>query len=100
MIATSRTRTDWGKYLALIAVGRYWSVVLYPFAIVAINAVKTPVDYASHGPLSLPTEISFQGLIDFWNRVDFTTKLVNSFVISLIRGDLRRWTVVVECVSL
>src|SRR5512140_413370 len=82
MIA-SRTRPDWGKYLALIALAALLLGVLYPFAIIAINAVKTPIDYASSGPLSLPKEISFQGLIDFWNRVDFTTKLVNSFTISL-----------------
>ena len=57
-------------------------VMLFPFAIVAINAVKTPADYAANGPLSLPVEISFQGLIDFWNRVNFSQKLINSFVIS------------------
>ncbi len=82
-MTASRRRIGWEKYLALIVLGVLLISVLYPFAIIAINAVKTPVDYASHGPLSLPTEISFQGLIDFWNRVDFTTKLVNSFVISL-----------------
>ena len=34
-------------------------------------------------PLSLPGGIYTQGLRDFWERVDFTNKLVNSTVISV-----------------
>ncbi len=83
MVTAARTRFSWEKYLVLLVLGILLISMLFPFAIIAINAVKTPVDYASHGPLSLPQEISFQGLIDFWNRVDFTAKLANSFVISL-----------------
>ncbi|HEY5833960.1 carbohydrate ABC transporter permease [Streptomyces sp.] len=56
--------------------------MLAPFAVVALNAVKTPSDYAAHGPLGLPHAISFQGLSDFWNRVDFGQKLFNSALIS------------------
>ncbi len=84
MVTAQRTRRfAWEKYLVLLVLIVLLVSVLFPFAIIAMNAVKTPVDYASGGPLSLPKTISFQGLIDFWNRVDFTTKLVNSFVISL-----------------
>ncbi len=84
MVTAQRTRRfAWEKYLVLLVLGVLLIGVLFPFAIIAMNAVKTPVDYASGGPLSLPKAISFQGLIDFWNRVDFTTKLVNSLVISL-----------------
>ncbi|MFC6092251.1 carbohydrate ABC transporter permease [Saccharothrix lopnurensis] len=65
-----------------------WSVVLLaaamlvPFVLVAVNAVKTPADYAANGPLSLPREVSLDGIIAFWDRVDFGEKLLNSVVIS------------------
>lgn len=52
-------------------------------ALVVINAFKTPTEYASNGPISLPGGLYLQGLVDFWNRVDFTNKLVNSTLISL-----------------
>ncbi|MGA5298543.1 carbohydrate ABC transporter permease [Nucisporomicrobium flavum] len=58
-------------------------LVVAPMLVVAINAVKTPADYASNGPLSIPERLSFQGIADFWERVDFTRKLLNSFVTSL-----------------
>ncbi|WP_041543048.1 carbohydrate ABC transporter permease [Catenulispora acidiphila] len=58
-------------------------LVLAPFLLVAINAVKTPSEYASGGPLSLPSALHLSGLIDFWNRADFGLMLLNSFLISL-----------------
>jgi raffinose/stachyose/melibiose transport system permease protein len=56
--------------LAILAV-----VMLVPFAIVAMNAVKTPTDYSSHGPLAFPHELDFNALTTFWDRVGFGTKL-------------------------
>jgi raffinose/stachyose/melibiose transport system permease protein len=56
---------------------------LFPFFLAIINAVKTGVDYAAHGPLSLPTTIDFSALVKFWNLSDFTRKLANSVIISL-----------------
>ncbi|MGM1062876.1 carbohydrate ABC transporter permease [Saccharothrix sp. Mg75] len=73
------------------AVGRHvvlWSVVLLaaavlaPFALVVLNAVKTPEDYSTGGPLSLPGTVTLDGIIAFWDRVDFGEKLLNSVVIS------------------
>jgi raffinose/stachyose/melibiose transport system permease protein len=58
------------------------AVTLIPFAIVVFNAVKTPQEYSSNGPLAPPEGINPNGVIEFWNRVEFGTKLVNSFVIS------------------
>jgi ABC-type glycerol-3-phosphate transport system permease component len=57
--------------------------MLVPFFIVIINAFKTPIEYANNGPMALPQGFNLTGMIDFWNRVDFTTKLLNSAVISL-----------------
>jgi raffinose/stachyose/melibiose transport system permease protein len=58
-------------------------LVIAPLLLVALNAVKSPADYAGHGPLSLPSHLYWDGVTDFWNRVDFGRKLWNSFVSSL-----------------
>ena len=70
-------------YLTLIGLILLLLAMLSPFAIVVVNAFKAPEEYASRGPISLPSGIYTQGLADFWTRVDFTTKLINSTVISL-----------------
>jgi raffinose/stachyose/melibiose transport system permease protein len=67
----------------LLALVVLLAVMLSPFAIIALNALKSAEDYASNGPLSWPQSLSLDGVIDFWNRVDFTGKLINSIVISL-----------------
>lgn len=65
-----------------------WSLILLavlmlvPFVIVAMNAVKSPAEYATGGPIKPPTGVDLSGIIDFWQRVDFGGKLLNSFVIS------------------
>lgn len=59
-------------------------VVLAPMIIMALNAVKSPADYAQHGPLSIPTSLYVDGVVNFWTRVDFPTKLWNSFFISAV----------------
>lgn len=60
----------------------FTGLVLAPFLVVAVNAFKSPADYAEHGPLSLPGSVYFKGIADFWLRVDFGEKLWNSFLIS------------------
>jgi raffinose/stachyose/melibiose transport system permease protein len=72
-----------GKYLALLALFALLVVMLFPFAMVTINAFKAPAEYSSHGPLSLPQGLYLDGIIAFWNRVEFSGKLFNSAVISL-----------------
>ncbi|MFC7533767.1 carbohydrate ABC transporter permease [Actinoplanes sp. GCM10030250] len=54
-----------------------------PLLVVALNAVKSPAEYAGNGPLSIPTSLYWDGIVDFWNRVDFGQKLLNSFITSL-----------------
>ncbi len=70
------------KYLSLILLIALVLAVLYPLAIIGINAFKSPQDYASHGPMSLPQSFYTDGLIAFWNRVSFGDKLLNSALIS------------------
>jgi raffinose/stachyose/melibiose transport system permease protein len=59
-------------------------LTIAPLLVVALNAFKTPSDYASHGPLAWPTSISFHGIAEFWKRVDFTGKLLNSLIVSAV----------------
>jgi raffinose/stachyose/melibiose transport system permease protein len=71
--------TDW---LILVVVIGGAALVAIPFLIIVINSFKSPSDYANGGPLSFPTALYFDGVIDFWNRVNFPEKLWNSFFIS------------------
>lgn len=57
-------------------------LMVLPFLVVALNAVKSPAEYSANGPLSLPEGLYLDGITDFWERVDFGQKLVNSVLIS------------------
>jgi ABC-type glycerol-3-phosphate transport system permease component len=76
----SKAVRDSGSLIGLLVL---LFVMFLPFLIITMNAIKSPSDYASNGPLTLPSGIYLNGIVDFWNRVDFTTCLINSFVISL-----------------
>jgi raffinose/stachyose/melibiose transport system permease protein len=71
------------KYPVLVVMSVFTLLVIAPLLVVAFNAFKTPADYANNGPLSLPHEFYLQGIIDFWNRVNFGRKLLNSLIVSL-----------------
>jgi len=75
-------RQDYLRYLVLAVLTMFALVMLVPFVIVTMNALKSPAEYAGDGPLSLPDGLYLQGLIDFWNRVDYGQKLLNSLWIS------------------
>jgi raffinose/stachyose/melibiose transport system permease protein len=70
------------KYSVLVSLAVLAAVMLVPFAIVTLNAVRSPADYSANGPLSLPDGLYLDGIVEFWNRVDFGGKLVNSLLIS------------------
>ncbi len=76
---TRRTTRDW-VWLGLAIV--FGLLVAIPFLIILINSFKSPTDYNTSGPLLLPKELYFDGLVTFWNRVDFPEKLWNSFLIA------------------
>ncbi|GAP48397.1 carbohydrate ABC transporter permease [Streptomyces azureus] len=71
-----------GRYPVLVALFIGALFMVLPFLIVALNAVKSPAEYSANGPLSLPEGVYLDGLKDFWARVDFGQKLVNSILIS------------------
>ncbi|MDK6522638.1 carbohydrate ABC transporter permease [Alloscardovia omnicolens] len=70
-----RTGGDW-LILAFLIVGGL--VMLFPFIVLLLNAFKITAQYNSSGPLSIPTELQFDGLMKFWNRVNYPEKLWNS----------------------
>ena len=72
------------RFVVLAALGVLLLLVVAPLVVVALNAVKSPADYASTGPLSPPRSLYWHGIVEFWNRVDFTRKLLNSLVVSLV----------------
>lgn len=84
MLATRSLFRGINKYLSLILLIALVLITLYPLAIIGINAFKSPQDYASHGPMSLPQRFYTDGIVAFWNRVSFGTKLLNSALISSV----------------
>jgi raffinose/stachyose/melibiose transport system permease protein len=80
--AIARRRRDPVRWAVLAALLVLVLLVVAPLLVVALNAFKTPSEYASNGPLALPGGLHLKGIVDFWNRVDFGRKLLNSFVIS------------------
>jgi raffinose/stachyose/melibiose transport system permease protein len=70
------------RHVVLVALAILLLLTIAPFLVVALNAVKTPADYASHGPVALPRSFDLASIVAFWDRVDFTRKLLNSLFIS------------------
>jgi len=75
----SRSAGDWAILVGALVVA---VVIAFPFLLIVINSFKSPADYNTSGPLSLPTELYFGGISAFWERVNFPQKLWNSFYIS------------------
>jgi raffinose/stachyose/melibiose transport system permease protein len=74
-----RRPSDWVVLVIAIVLGL---LIAVPLLLILINSFKSPGDYNTSGPLSLPKELYFDGIGAFWNRVDFPLKLWNSFFIS------------------
>ncbi|HET7506252.1 MAG TPA: carbohydrate ABC transporter permease [Kofleriaceae bacterium] len=78
----SHYRHGRARHAVLIGLAIVLLLSIAPFLVVALNAVKTPADYAAHGPIAFPRSLNLTGIAAFWQRVDFTRKLLNSLVIS------------------
>lgn len=77
-----RRRRNPSNYVVLAALIVLAVVMLIPFVIVVFNALKTPQEYSTEGPLAIPHSVYLQGIKDFWDRVDYGDKLLNSIIIS------------------
>lgn len=74
-----KTATDWIILVVAIVIGL---AIAFPFLLILLNSFKSPTDYNTGGPLQLPTQLYTDGLVNFWNRVNFPQKLWNSVFIS------------------
>lgn len=74
-----RTPLSWVILVLMIG---FALITIIPFALAALNAFKTNSDYVSNGPLGIPHELSIDSLVNFWNYVNFSNKLLNSALIS------------------
>jgi raffinose/stachyose/melibiose transport system permease protein len=79
---TGRLRRGPGRWVVLGLVTLCALAVIAPFLLMLLNAFKSPSDYSSNGPLSLPTEIYTKGLTTYWEQVNYPQKLLNSIIIS------------------
>jgi raffinose/stachyose/melibiose transport system permease protein len=77
-----RNRPGPGDVVVLVAIIVGAVLIAFPFVLILINSFKSPEDYATSGPLALPAELYLDGLVRFWERVNFPEKLWNSFWIS------------------
>ncbi len=80
--AARRRRRDPVRHLVLAGLLVLVLLMVAPLLVVALNAVKSPAEYAANGPLALPRHLYLSGIVDFWNRVNFGRVLLNSLVIS------------------
>src|SRR6266702_1286151 len=80
--AARRRRRDPVRHLVLAGLLVLVLLMVAPLLVVALNAVKSPAEYAANGPLALPRHLYLSGIVDFWNRVKFGRVLLNSLVIS------------------
>jgi raffinose/stachyose/melibiose transport system permease protein len=82
MSATLTHRRGPAAWLVLAAIVVLTAAILIPFALIALNAVKPPAQYAAHGPLGFPDGFSTGGITTFWDTADFGRALANSALIS------------------
>ena len=80
-VHTRKSAGDWVILVVAILIGFFIAV---PFLMILINSFKSPADYNSSGPLTLPTNLYFDGIVNFWTRVNFPEKLWNSILISTV----------------
>jgi len=81
---SSTTRKTLGDWMILVVAILIGLLIAVPFFLILINSFKSPADYNAAGPLTLPTDLYFDGMVNFWQRVDFPEKLWNSFFISSV----------------
>ncbi|MEV4674140.1 MULTISPECIES: carbohydrate ABC transporter permease [Actinomadura] len=77
-----RRRRGPSAYAVLVVLTAFAGIMLIPFVVVVFNALKTPQEYSSSGPLSPPDGINLDAVRAFWERTDFGNVLLNSVLIS------------------
>jgi raffinose/stachyose/melibiose transport system permease protein len=70
------------KYVMLIGLLLFLAIMLFPFFMITINSFKTEAEYLANGPFSLPGSFDLGALKATWALTDYSTKLINSLLIS------------------
>ncbi len=70
------------KYVMLIGLLIFLLIVLFPFFMITINSFKTEAEYLANGPFSLPRSFDLGALKATWDLTEYSTKLMNSLLIS------------------
>jgi raffinose/stachyose/melibiose transport system permease protein len=76
------------KVFSLLALTALLLVMVFPLGMVTLNSFKTETEYRANGPLSLPESFNLDVIITTWKKVDYSTKLSNSVMISLTAAVL------------
>jgi raffinose/stachyose/melibiose transport system permease protein len=75
-------RRDYTSWLILALLLIWLAATLFPFVLAAMNAIKTPSDYAEHGALGFPRTFDLNAITSFWVNAGFLQKLINSLMMS------------------
>jgi raffinose/stachyose/melibiose transport system permease protein len=71
--------------LLLVVAALVWFL---PFVLLLTTGIRTTQDFQRNGPVSLPTQLTFQNFLDAWETGDFETTYVNSIVLALVKVPL------------
>lgn len=82
-VHTHRTRSPM-RWLVLALLLLLLVFVLFPFFLALLNAFKPGPDYVRGGPLSIPSYLQFDSITKFWKDADYSRKLFNSTLISVL----------------
>jgi len=74
--------------LSLVSLIALLLLMLFPLFMITVNSFKTDDEYYANGPMSMPERFSLDNVKSVWERLDYTTKLKNSFVISFTTAVL------------
>lgn len=76
-----RSFASWLTFAFVVAAVIAW---LFPFWMAIANAIKTPQDFISQGPLAWPAHPTFEHIVSFWKDSNFPLKFWNSTWTSLL----------------
>jgi raffinose/stachyose/melibiose transport system permease protein len=82
--AQSHRRRGPARWVVMAILVLLLAITLFPFFLAIANAFKAGADYALNGPLAIPHTFSLAGVEAFWTATDFTRKLANSCIISVV----------------
>ena len=74
-VPTAVKRRNPVRFAILIALAILLLLTLAPFLVVALNAVKTPSDYAEHAPIVLPRALDLTGIVELLGPPRVSTKI-------------------------